>query len=219
MSTARHHAEWLSLVEVSGPFLSMPVLLRAFPQGLAPHDAELGRSLRLAYEEWADNQGGLHPDPAIHRAWTRFVLTTVLAFRPEHLQEGTAIPDTLTATVAEHGETLRPDIVVMRTARSEGPRLLITVLPRGQDQKPLAGQRWKAAPATRMSELLRATDVPLGLVTNAEQWMLVYAPRGETAGFASWYAGLWLEEKLTLQAFRSLLAAERFFGVADTDTP
>src|SRR5262249_35896469 len=34
MSIARHHAEWLSLVEVSGPFLSMPVLLEAFPTGL-----------------------------------------------------------------------------------------------------------------------------------------------------------------------------------------
>jgi hypothetical protein len=39
MSIARHHAEWLSLVEVSGPFLSMPVLLRVFPQGL---DASMG---------------------------------------------------------------------------------------------------------------------------------------------------------------------------------
>lgn len=35
MSVARHHSEWLSLVEVSGPFMSLPVLLRAFPQGLA----------------------------------------------------------------------------------------------------------------------------------------------------------------------------------------
>ena len=32
MSVARHHAEWLSLVETSGPFLSMPVLLQAFPR-------------------------------------------------------------------------------------------------------------------------------------------------------------------------------------------
>ncbi len=29
-SIARHHAEWLSLVEVSGPFLSMEVLQRVF---------------------------------------------------------------------------------------------------------------------------------------------------------------------------------------------
>ena len=34
MSIPRHHAEWLSLVEVSGPFLSMPVLLEAFSTGL-----------------------------------------------------------------------------------------------------------------------------------------------------------------------------------------
>jgi len=56
MSIARHHAEWLSLVEVSGPFLSMPVLMRAFPQGLQTHDPELFRSLRIAYEEWEDNR-------------------------------------------------------------------------------------------------------------------------------------------------------------------
>ena len=31
MSIARHHAEWLSLLEISGPFLSMPVLMEAFP--------------------------------------------------------------------------------------------------------------------------------------------------------------------------------------------
>ena len=41
MSIARHHAEWLPLVEVSGPFLSMPVLLEAFPQGLEAHDPKL----------------------------------------------------------------------------------------------------------------------------------------------------------------------------------
>ena len=38
MSIARHHNEWLSLLDVSGPFLSMPVLLRAFPNGLNPHE-------------------------------------------------------------------------------------------------------------------------------------------------------------------------------------
>ena len=74
MSIARHHAEWLSLVEVSGPFLSMPVLLKVFPQGLDAHDPEHLRSLRLAHEEWEDRQA----DPAYHRAWVRFVLTRTL---------------------------------------------------------------------------------------------------------------------------------------------
>jgi hypothetical protein len=52
MSTARHHAEWLSLVEASGPFLSLPVLVKAFPNGLDAHDPEHLKLLRLAYEEW-----------------------------------------------------------------------------------------------------------------------------------------------------------------------
>lgn len=220
VSIARHHAEWLSLVEVSGPFLSMPVLLRAFPQGLDEHDAEGGRQARSAYEEWADNQGGTRPDPAIHRAWIRFVLTEVLGFAPDVLAEGPALPEALATTVAEQHETLRPDLAVLRADRGEAARLLVAIAPRSQGlEKPQADRRWKASPASRMAELLRGAGVPLGLVTNGEQWMLVHAPRGETAGFASWYAETWFDERITLRAFRSLLSMGRFFGVADADTP
>ena len=49
MSVARHHADWLSLVESSGPFLSLPVLLRVFPQGLEPRDPAQAKLLRDAY--------------------------------------------------------------------------------------------------------------------------------------------------------------------------
>src|SRR5258708_14289208 len=69
-----------------------------------------------------------------------------------------------------------------------------------------------------MMELLRNTGVRLGLVTNGERWMLVDAPPNETTGFASWYAALWLEEPITLRAFRSLLRAQRFFGVPENET-
>ena len=46
MSITRHHNEWLSLVPNSGPFLSLPVLAQAFPQGLDAHDADHARRLR-----------------------------------------------------------------------------------------------------------------------------------------------------------------------------
>lgn len=39
MSITRNHAERLSLIEISGPFLSLPVLSEVFPQGLHAHDA------------------------------------------------------------------------------------------------------------------------------------------------------------------------------------
>jgi hypothetical protein len=47
MSIARHHAEWLSLIESSGPFLSLPVLLQTFPQGLPPRQPEMMQPLRI----------------------------------------------------------------------------------------------------------------------------------------------------------------------------
>ena len=218
MSTARHHAEWLSLTEISGPFLSMPVLTQAFPQGLDKHDPDHTRLLRQAFEEWDDNQSSGRPDPAIHNAWIRYVLANTLDLE-EVLLEGQAIPQTLKAAIAEQRETLRPDCVVKDPGNGK-PRLLVRVYPRTQKlTKPVAQARWKASPDTRMMELLHRTDVRLGLVTNGDQWMLVDAPGGETTGYASWYSSLWFEEPITLRAFRTLLCATRFFGVAEDETP
>lgn len=218
MSIARHHAEWLSLVPVSGPFLSLPVLMEAFPQGLDAHDPEHARLLRLAHEEWDDSFSRGRPDPAVHDAWIKFVLTKTLEFDESLLAEGQAIPQTLQVEVPEHGELLKPSIVLNDTATKKA-RMLVQTYPRPQDLSSyVAGSRWKASPDTRMTDLLHATGVRLGLVTNGEHWMLVDAPKGETTGYASWYASLWREEKITLQAFRSLLSMTRFLGVGDDET-
>ncbi|SYZ72208.1 conserved hypothetical protein [Candidatus Zixiibacteriota bacterium] len=218
MSIARHHAEWLSLVDQSGPFLSVPVLMRAFPQGLDKPDADLKREMRLAYDEWLQQQH----DPAIQTAWIRFVLTQLLEYPDDLIAEGQSLPGGLSALVSEQNETLRPDLAIIHSNGNPSngkPSLLIQKYrPNQRLESAVAGKHWKASPATRMMELLHATDVPLGLVTNGEQWMLVYAPRNETTGFASWYASLWSEEPATFQAFVSLLSVRRFFGVADSDT-
>ena len=113
MSIAKHHTEWLSLIEISGPFLSMPVLMRVFPQGLNDTPAETRRELRLAYEEWRDNQFGLQPAPAIHHAWIRYALKSVLEFPADYIAAGQAIPPTIKASIAEQGETLRPDMIIL----------------------------------------------------------------------------------------------------------
>jgi hypothetical protein len=218
MSIARHHTEWLSLTEVSGPFLSLPVLIRAFPQGLEKVDPALVPQLSAAYDEWREDQARPARAAATHQAWVDYVLRTVLGFPVETIAIGQAIPESLKATVAEHGETLRPNLVI-RNTEDGNARLLVSVYPAEQALgKRVAGKRWSASPETRMTELLHATGVRLGLLTNGEQWMLVDAPRDDTAGFASWFAGLWLEERITLQSFRSLLGAPRFFSVAESDT-
>jgi hypothetical protein len=214
--TAQHHAEWLSLVETSGPFLSLPVLLRVFPQELEGRDPERAARLREAYADWLERGPKI---AAVHQAWVRHVLTDLLGYSPEFQLEGQAIPPGLEARFPVHGETLRPDLVLRHRDAAAKPCLLIKAYPPGQNlAKAVAGSRWNAAPGTRMMELLHAVDQPLGLVTNGEQWMLVYAPRGETTGFASWYADLWMQEPLTLRAFHSLLRQHRFIGVAEADT-
>ena len=60
------------LVESSGPFLSMPVLLRIFPQGLDPRDSAKAGKIREAYEDWLDRGAAT---PRVHFAWIRHVLT------------------------------------------------------------------------------------------------------------------------------------------------
>jgi hypothetical protein len=217
MSIGRHHNEWLSLVDVSGPFLSLPVLLRVFPHGLDGHDPDTFRAFRRAYDEWRNNQEGLRPDPAVHHLWVRFVLCNILGFPRDLLHNGPSISAWINASLPQYGETLRPDLVIQRSGQP--PRILIHVFPLTQGlNKPLAGQRWVASPETRMAELLRGSGVALGLVTNGERWSLVHAINGQTATFASWDAALWLEEPVTLRAFRSLLSVDRTFGVAENET-
>ncbi|NNJ12769.1 restriction endonuclease [Chloroflexales bacterium ZM16-3] len=237
MSIARHHAEWLALLDISGPFLSLKTLVAAFPQGLDAPDAEVARELRMAYEEWLDSAFGTRPDPALHRAWVEWVIRRVLGM-PDDCVRVQGIGDRvqgndadawwqrLAVTVPEHGETLTPDIVMAEPAptpdsRLLTPRILVQIVPPGQDlEKAPARAAWQASPATRMMTLLRGAGVRLGLLTNGEQWMLVDRPADEnlTTGFASWYARLWLDEPLTLRAFRSLLGAHRIFGVPDDST-
>jgi hypothetical protein len=221
-NTARQHAEWLSLLEINGPFLSMGVLLDAFPQGLDAHDPDHAHLFRTFYEEWLESGDSNRAYPAMHKAWIDFVLKETLGFTDEVLVSGQKIPESLAVHVPRENETLRPSFVLLNPPSSKEPgkvRLLIDVLPRSQDvEKAMESRRWKASPASRMLELLKGTNTRMGLVTNGEQWMLVSVASGEAAGFITWTANDCVEELLTLRAFRSLLGLRRFFGVEDSKT-
>ncbi len=82
-SMASHHAEWLSLIEVSGPFLSVPVLKDALPNGLDAHDPYIAAEVRAALEQWADadvGEPGSRPAVDTHFAFVQFVMHEVLGF-------------------------------------------------------------------------------------------------------------------------------------------
>jgi DNA-binding transcriptional ArsR family regulator len=220
--SAPSRLDWLGLLDISGPFLSPPVIDRVFPQGLDVLDTDHAAKLRLAREDWAESQVGPDPDPLVHDEWVGLVLGETLGFTPEVVMDAGAIPATLAMEVPEYDTVVRPDLVVAEPAgdgEQQRTRLLIHVYPLRQDlEAGIEGSAWAAAPSTRMTQLCRAAGVRLGLVTNGERRMLVDAPAGETSAYVSWYSSLWTQEPDTLRAFRSLLHARRFFGVDESET-
>lgn len=218
MKRKNFEGDWLLLLDPTGPFLSLPVIKKAFPHGMDVHDPAGFERLRFAHDEWQEQ----NENPEIHREWIRFILRESLGYPEEVILRGQAIPQTLSAEVAEHREILRPDLVIVNPSGRAGAgkaRLLIQQYEPDVDlTKPVRSKLWKESPAGRMALLLRGADVRLGIVTNGDHWMLINAKRGENPGAASWYSWLWLEERDTLRAFRTLLGAGRLFGVADAET-
>lgn len=213
--------EWLNLIEVSGPFLAVPVLREVFPQGLEALPSGRPQRLRRTYEEWRDAVDMDDADlPALHAAWIDDVLVTALEMDETVLRKGATLPEQLTVSMPEHGVTVAPDLAVVNPTNSDEPLLLIHVYEPDTDLD--ATRRFDGlaiTPADRMVALLRSTGCPTGIVTNGERWMLVHAPAGAVAGFASWYARLWGQEPETLRAFVSLLGIRRFFGPDEGKLP
>ncbi|MGU3269045.1 Eco57I restriction-modification methylase domain-containing protein [Pseudomonas paraeruginosa] len=216
------HDEWLSLIEVSGPFLATPVLKRVFSTGLPAVEPRIRQYLRQAYDEWSEARDNDDPRfTELHRAWIHEVLARGLDYDEsdsgELLLRGERIPSEQRVTLPEHGVTLEPDYVLVSGGKS---LLLVQVYSAGTDlQAALKLDGWSASPAERMERLCRASGCRLGLVTDGERWMLVDAPVGAVSTFASWYARLWGQERLTLQAFLTLLGIRRFFGPDDETLP
>jgi hypothetical protein len=217
MKNLSKHAEWLSLIEISGPFLTVSMLDKAFPQGLEAVETPRRQKLRAAHEEWreaVDQEDRLLPE--LHREWVRLVLTEMLEYDQESLVHAGDWPDELPSVSSqEHAGTFKPNWIVRSPADGK-PRLFIAVLPPDTDLESVQrGDGWPVSLQERMTLLCRAHGVRVGLLTDGERWMLVNAPVGSTSSQASWYARLWFQEPITLKAFQSLLGVRRCFGPAE----
>lgn len=205
--------EWLNLLEVSGPFLAVPVLREVFPQGLEELDTSRAKRLRSAYEEWRDAVDGDDADCIkLHAAWIDEVLRTALEADDQLLKAGKDVPASV-AELPEHDTTITPELVFVDSTHGGEVLAPIHVFPPDTDLS--ASMKFgglSCSPGDRMALHLRALNKPFGLVTNGERWMLVHAPTGQVATFASWYARIWGQEPATLRAFASLLGVRRFFA-------
>jgi hypothetical protein len=229
----RQHQEWLDLTEVSGPFLTMPVLLRAWPQLDALEKDERAR-LRARHADWqTDTVAG-------RDEWVAYVLRQLLgwddalAFRQGDAEHHGL--DRLTLRVAEHNTEVRPDFALVEPgadlaaepdtdSAAKRVRLLGMTVPAGTVPTGRAGGGardgdWAAGPADRLARLLRHHGVALGLVTDGRWWCLVWAPVGGVTTTAVFDSIGWNEaaERNVVRAFVSLLRRRRFFEYQEAET-
>ncbi|MFE1784991.1 Eco57I restriction-modification methylase domain-containing protein, partial [Streptomyces sp. NPDC059506] len=224
------HQEWLDLVEVSGPFLTMPVLRRAWPQ-LDALDKEQRTRLRARHADW-------QADPAAARDdWAAYVLRDLLEWRDalalRRGEDDDLLLDRFTVDVPEHDTRLRADFALVEpgtdpaaepdtAAAAKHIRVLGMLLPAGTAPTARDDRHatWSATPADRLARLLRHHDVPLGIVTDGRWWCLVWAPVGGVTTTAVFDAAGWNEasERTVVRAWTSLLRRSRFFEHEDADT-
>ncbi|MFZ4436845.1 MAG: Eco57I restriction-modification methylase domain-containing protein [Syntrophales bacterium] len=217
MKNLSQHTEWLSLIDISGPFITVSMLEKAFPQGLEAVATPKRQKFRAAYEEWreaVDEDDRLLSE--LHREWIRLVLMEMLEYDHESLIQVADWPGELpTVSSQENAGTFAPDWIV-RSPSDEKPRLFVSVLPPETDIESIQrSDGWPVSLRERMTLLCRAHGVRVGLLTDGERWMLVNAPVGSTSSQASWYARLWFQEPITLKAFQSLFGIRRCFGPAE----
>jgi len=189
------------------------VLEKVFPQGLEAVETPKLRRLRAAYQEWVDAVD--ENDPLLselHREWIRLVLREILEYDDEVLRTDPETAERYAVGSPEQTDTFGPDWVVRSPGDGE-PRLFISIQTPGTDLEATRKKdRWPASLAERMTVLCRTYGVRLGLLSDGERWMLVNAPVGSTSSSVSWYARLWFQEPVTLQAFQSLLGIRRCLG-------
>ena len=213
------HQQWLGYVQPVGLVVSIPALLAA--------QAHVNRNIAPEHQQFLgclgrDKHDELIPEIQDFRCFAQ----TVLGWEPADLldvsqdeQASRALEVTLTA----YNETLRPTWAV-RELEPKDPEhpwlMLIQALPKGADFDEVAAKderHWQASPHARFERLLRETEVPIGLLASATDLRLVYAPRGETSGYATFRVKDMAEVsgRPMFAALHMLLCADRLFTMAE----
>jgi hypothetical protein len=206
--------DWLTLVDPDGAFLTTSELASAFPNGFEPMSPELRTELRARTAELTD-------DPIDRAATRRWLLQAALKW-DEQLREGQQIPATGSVWAAEHRVHLRPDQILLDVDVSNRIRLGVFVWPLGtrldrRADATVSGDTWSASPVQRAETWCRESDVPLAMVTDDDQWVLVWAPRNAPAASCRWNISDLADEVILQAGFVSLLSARRFFAVSDDE--
>jgi methylase of polypeptide subunit release factors len=184
-------SEWLNYLQPEGLVVGANVLRETgvTPIRQTPLDTEAAaKALHLAPDASIDQDRLFE----LQDAWAFF--EEVLGW-PSKLVAGSpggpAVDPALTVTVPEHETLLTPDLTLLWNGETpEGvPAQALVMLHPGLDadgRNQFAAGEWEATPHQRLERLLRETNIGVGILVARNMLRLVYAPRGETAGWLSW---------------------------------
>ena len=218
-SGADLHRSWLELVDTDGPFLSIPALKEVWDQGMPPISsaakvalADAKPPFEKAWEAWdrarssesKDHEKVLTGYREARDLWVASVLTDVLGWGDNFIAGST-----VTALSPDHAVTLTASGSLGHDGKTGA--LVLVVDPVDSLRDPLT-DGWAISPIERMEVLLRAADVPIGLVTDGRWWAIVNTRTGIMPSSGIVDAQTWIEEPATTAAFVALLQRQRLIG-------
>ncbi|TWT80494.1 hypothetical protein CA13_19130 [Planctomycetes bacterium CA13] len=217
------HIEWLGYVQPIGLVVSIPAMLEA---QCYVNKNIMGQHARFLECLVQDDAGVIHPEVRDLREFVQ----AVLGWEVEDLVDVPARQvlsgdmAKLEVVLPQYNETLRPTHAVPVFKPEEGQNpwlLLIQELPTGTDLDDAgaadSSRHWNAAPQAKFERLLRETEVPIGLLSNGRSFRLVYSPRGETSGYATFNVDEMAQVagRPMFAALHMLLSSERMFSMGD----
>jgi hypothetical protein len=209
--------EWLSLVDIDGPFLSKAALKSVFPTGLdRPFNEIDDVNSTFVYEHtlwskaWTEQHGRTDtPDGLAWRdRWVTAVLRDLLQWG-DHLVKN---PDpTLVASSPDGDLVVRPWAAL---DVGHGPAALVLVVDPTEDLRQFGSDGWAADSIDRTAALLRDTGLTVGIVTDGRWWGIVSSVSGVTTASGVFDALIWREERDSRDAFFALAGLVSLAGGA-----
>lgn len=172
--------EWLDHVQREGLVFARPIL---DDLGISPV-----QQTRIDSQEVAAHLATTRDEPAVANPLA--FLQSVLGWPVNRIAGapgGPSLPELATLALPELDTVLSADLALIDTRAEDRVLLLVRTEDAGTDPDArgvLDG--WEASPQQRFERLLRESGVEVGILFSDMQLRLVYAPRGETAGWIGW---------------------------------
>lgn len=200
----RLHVEWIGMAQPEGLVVTASAL-KAVEANITWPVAELQATLR--------ELGGEAEVVTDLRAFLR----DVLGWSDEGMVGADALPASLSVSV-DGGERLAPTLAFRSEDEPDRFVILVSETARGVALDAASDdQRWTATPHQRFERLLRETAQPIGLLTNGTDFRLIYAPKGESAGWITFRLPelLSVDGRPLLGAFHMLLNERRLLSLEE----